>query len=84
MEVVDSRADLNAYAKVGGAAGCAAPAEPAPAPSGRSSLPIATTGGCCGSGSTTSAVHSGLSDLLRRYDINEYAASVKVYAVKPR
>ena len=28
--------------------------------------------------------HSRLADLLRRYDINDYAASVKVFAVKPR
>jgi SAM-dependent methyltransferase len=36
--------------------------------------------GCCGS---TSGVHEGLADLMRRYDINEYAASVQVYALKP-
>ena len=30
-----------------------------------------------------SSVHTGLSEVLRRYDVNEYAASVKVYAVKP-
>jgi SAM-dependent methyltransferase len=29
-----------------------------------------------------SAVHDGLAELLRRYDINEYAASVYVYALK--
>ncbi|HEX4131427.1 MAG TPA: arsenite methyltransferase [Pirellulales bacterium] len=33
---------------------------------------------CC-----TDGVHSGLSVLLRRYNINEYAASVKALAVKP-
>jgi hypothetical protein len=27
-------------------------------------------------------VHGGLADLLDRYDVNEYAASVKVYALK--
>jgi hypothetical protein len=25
-----------------------------------------------------------LADLLKRYDVNDYAASVKVFAVKPR
>ena len=28
--------------------------------------------------------HVRLADLLRLYDVNGYAASVKVYAVKPR
>ena len=28
------------------------------------------------------ALHARLADLLRRYDVNDYAASVKVYAVK--
>ena len=31
-----------------------------------------------------SAVHDGLADVLRRYDVNCYAASVKVFAVRPR
>lgn len=30
------------------------------------------------------SVHGGLAELLRKYDINEFAASVQVYAVKPR
>ena len=30
------------------------------------------------------ALHARLADLLRRYDVNDYAASVKVFAVKPR
>jgi arsenite methyltransferase len=28
-------------------------------------------------------VHSGLAELLRKYDVNEFAASVQVYAIKP-
>ncbi len=40
--------------------------------------------GCCGSGESTSGdLHSDLADLIRRYDVNEYAASVRVFAVKP-
>jgi hypothetical protein len=27
-------------------------------------------------------LHGGLAELLRTYDVNEYAASVQVYAVK--
>jgi hypothetical protein len=29
-------------------------------------------------------VHTQLGDLLTRYDVNDYAASVRVYAVKPK
>ena len=29
-------------------------------------------------------MHAELGELLRRYDVNAYAASVKVYALKPR
>lgn len=32
---------------------------------------------------TGSKVHGGLRSLLEAYDVNDYAASVKVYAVKP-
>ena len=42
-------------------------------------LPVVS---CCSTGSTTD-LHGRLSDLLARYDVNDYAASVKVYAVKP-
>lgn len=73
VHVADSGADLNAYAKVEGQAGCCTPAMSSP-----TSLPV--VGGCC---EPNSPVHAGLSDLLRRYNVNDYAASVKVYAVKP-
>jgi len=79
VQVIDSRADLNAYAKVENQIACCTP----PKPTSKRSLPIA---GCCGSGESKpsdSAVHDGLKDLLTRYDVNDYAASVKVYAVKP-
>jgi hypothetical protein len=29
------------------------------------------------------ALHARLADLLRRYDVDDYTASVKVFAVKP-
>ena len=38
---------------------------------------------CCGA-ATSSEIHGGLANLLRRYDINDYAASVSVYALKAR
>jgi hypothetical protein len=38
---------------------------------------------CCGT--VASAGEGGLhGDVLARYDVNDYAASVKVFAVKPR
>lgn len=81
VEVLDSGADLNAYARIEGQVGCcggemagrtvadmpASCCEPTPAPS---------------KGETPELI-SGLAALTRRYDINDYAASVKVFAVKP-
>jgi SAM-dependent methyltransferase len=73
VEVVDTRADLNAYANVENQGACCPPSV--------SGLPVVDSG-CC---STTidDSLHGRLLDLLRRYDINEYAASVRVFALKP-
>lgn len=38
--------------------------------------------GCCGPETETSEVHVGLVQLLKKYDVNDYAASVQVYAIK--
>lgn len=70
VEIVDSGADLNAYAKVGNQAGCCSPAM------GEES--------CCAPAGNASPVHVELSALLNKHDINASAASVKVYAVKPK
>jgi arsenite methyltransferase len=59
-----------------------------PAPSSSSSptkLPVAGAVSCCSpkpSKEADETLHDGLADLLCRYDVNEYAASVKVYGVK--
>jgi ubiquinone/menaquinone biosynthesis C-methylase UbiE len=73
VQVVDTRKDLNAYAQVESSSGCCAPA-----PSG---LPLA---GSCGgtAGGAPAELHGRLADLLARYDVNAFAASVQVYAVK--
>jgi SAM-dependent methyltransferase len=76
VAVIDSRADLNAYALIDGQSGCCAP----PTPS--ASLPLAAGSDCCGP-PPKSNVHDGLAELLRKYDVNAYAASVKVFALKP-
>jgi arsenite methyltransferase len=70
VEIVDSGADLNAYAKVENQSGCWSPAMDG--------------GSCCLPVPDTATLHSELSDLLAKHDVNASAASVKVYALKPK
>jgi len=89
VEVVDSGSDLNAYAKIDNQAACCSPAMAGAAPvtigssTSASEIPLADAG-CCAPqpGNADADLHRTLSDLLRRYNVNDYAASVKVYAVK--
>lgn len=78
--VTDTGADLNVYAQVS-SAGCCSPESVtsccAPA-SGATGAPSATAA-TDGSGST---VHDGLEQVLRQFDVNAYAASVRVYATR--
>ncbi len=74
VEVVDTKMDLNAYAKVENQSACCPPVH--------SGLPVIDAG-CCSPQPSSAELHARLADLLRRYDINEYAASVRVFAVKP-
>lgn len=76
VEIVDSGADLNAYAKVENQAGCCSPAMDA----GNGLNVIAEP--CCAT-ETPATLHEDLTELLSRYDVNAAAASVKVYGVKP-
>jgi arsenite methyltransferase len=69
VEIIDTGADLNAYAKVEGQSGCCSPAM------NSSGLPVVS---CC-----NSDLHSSLSDLLAQHNVNDYAASVKLFALKP-
>lgn len=82
VEIVDTGADLNAYAKVENQSGCCSP--PMTTPGELPMLDQST--GCCSSPSDLSsdALHKRLADLLQRYDVNEFAASVRVFAVKPQ
>lgn len=72
VEIVDSGADLNAYAKVENQSGCCSPAM--------------AEGSCCSPtpATHTSTLHEELSDLLKMHDVNAAAASVRVYAMKPK
>jgi arsenite methyltransferase len=80
VQVVDTKRDLSCYSQAEGDGGCCAPAATNEESAGA---------GCCGptgcSAGTTdvTAGQGGLAALLARYDVNEFAASVQVYAVKP-
>jgi SAM-dependent methyltransferase len=74
VEVLDTGADLNAYAKVENQSGCCSPAS--------TGLPL-TEAGCCSAQPAGDNLHRRLMDLLQRYNVNDYAASVQVFAVKP-
>ncbi|MGA7318256.1 MAG: arsenite methyltransferase [Silvibacterium sp.] len=78
VEIVDSGADLNAYAKVENQAGCCSPST-----NNGNELNVVSTSCCSLADSTTASLHEDLAALLSKYDVNEAAASVKVYAVKP-
>jgi len=90
VEVVDSGADLNAYAKIENQAGCCSPATPeasAPIAIGAATSlnePPLADPACCTQQPASPATDflESLADLLRRHNVNAYAASVKVYAVK--
>jgi hypothetical protein len=75
VQVIDTGADLNAYAKVENQGGCCSP------PS--SSRPVADTA-CCSTTPADDGLHRRLLDIPTRYNVNEYAASVRVFALKPR
>jgi len=80
LEVIESGRDLNAYAKVENQAGCCS------APTSAASGLVIVDGSGCTPGPAAvvdEALHARLTDLLKRYDVNEYAASVKVFALRP-
>ena len=72
VEIVESGSDLNAYAKVENQSGCCSPA-------------MAESSCCSPTPDPDSAtLHAELSGLLSKFDVNAAAASVKVYAIKPK
>jgi SAM-dependent methyltransferase len=79
VEIVDSGADLNAYAKVENQSGCCSPSM------GTENNGAIAAVSCCSSDTAESAsLHEDLTALLSKHDVNAAAASVKVYALKPR
>jgi len=73
VQVVDACKDLNAYALVENQAACCPPAMDSAG---------AATSVCCSNAGAASGVHRGLADLLAIHDVNEFAASVRIYALK--
>jgi SAM-dependent methyltransferase len=96
VAVIDSGADLNAYSEVENQSGCCAPSmkeetpKSLPVAAGSCCAPAEAPGAaaqaavsCCAPASAGGEAHGDLGDLLARYNVNDYAASVKVFAVKP-
>ena len=78
VEIVDSGADLNAYAKVENQAGCCSPSMDTTNP-----FQVIEAACCTPAPAPSATLHEELTTLLSQYDVNAGAASVKVYAVKP-
>lgn len=72
VEIVDTKRDLNVYSKIDNQESSSLTS---------ASLPVASSS-CCGSSEKDRGLDH-LSDLLSRYNVNDYAASMRVYAVKP-
>jgi SAM-dependent methyltransferase len=72
VQVVDSGKDLNVYAEIIDQVGCCSPGTSGAA------------GSCVPGVTDTAGLHAALAELFRRYNINDFAASVQVYAVKAR
>jgi SAM-dependent methyltransferase len=77
VEIVDSGADLNAYAKIENQSACCSPAMDTGSPF------ELVADACCAPAAADSSLHEDLNELLSKYDVNAAAASVKVYAIKP-
>lgn len=96
VEIIDSGADLNAYTKVENQSGCCSPqanslplSDEVPVTCTSISTPglqgqqVASEERCCSTSPDARSLHNHMRDLLARYDVNDYAASVKVFAIKP-
>jgi len=81
VQVIDSGSDLNAYAKIDNQAGCCSTTM-----SQISAEPRISSGSyaCCAPApaKTEEGLFDKFTELLSRYNVNDYAASVKVFAIK--
>jgi arsenite methyltransferase len=93
IQIIDSNADLNAYANVENQSACCSPVAltqekspcctPAPAAQSPCCTPAAPQPCCTPSQKIEDPLHTRLAQLLRQHNINDYAASVKIFALKP-
>ena len=74
VQVIETGSDLNSYSKIENQSGCCSPA----------ASEVASNGGCCAPAAAPSVelTKNRLAELLTRYNVNDYAASVRVYAIK--
>ena len=76
IEIVDAGSDLNAY-REGGGTGCC----------GSDVVEEAAASSCCGPATSPvvedAAYHVQMTEILNQFDFNEFAASAKIFAVKP-
>jgi SAM-dependent methyltransferase len=82
VEVIDSGADLNAYAKAENTSCCAGPVSEPVSISCCAPADDAVASGCCGTDVADKSADLDLAALLRTHNVNDYAASVKIFAVK--
>jgi arsenite methyltransferase len=92
VEIIESGSDLNAYSQIENQSGCCAPApieitsaSGCCTPATTDSQSTAAAASCCAPVPATESHRKAFEDLaalLSRYNVNDYAASVKVYAVK--
>ena len=76
VEIIDTAKDLNAYKEIENQSGCcSAPKSDLPEP-----VPV-NPRSCCRS--TPASANKDLAGLFSEFDVNQTAASVKVYAIKP-
>ena len=79
IDIIDAKADLNAYSQLGGQSACCAPAMDN---NDSNNLPIFDEACTSDDTSREHGIHTRLAELLSQYDINSYAASIKIFAVK--
>ena len=81
VQVIDSGSDLNAYAKIENQTGCCSPAVTQISDKERVASGAYS---CCepAPAKAEEGLFDKFTELLNRYNVNDYAASVKVFAVK--
>lgn len=80
VQIIDTHKDLNSYALVDNQVGCCTPAMSTETSGLLAMAPEETS--CCSPSKEQNIVLDGLRELIQKYDLNEFAASVQVFAIK--